>query len=415
MISFIPMEVVDEKNGVVMEYRTTTVANNKGFTKFENGDLIWAKITPCMQNGKSAIVRNLVNGVGCGSTEFYVLRPKSNNVLIEYIHYILRDRRVLDSAKNSFGGSAGQQRVSSSYLKTIKIPLPPIEVQRQIVELYIQAQKAKQTKEQEAKRLVDSIDKYLLKELDISLPETQERQLAFKVKFSEILGEKLNPLSYNIKTLALKELIASNSLNKKSINELLISSIAGDWGLEEDEETTDDYIKCLVIRATEFDNKYNLKLDNSRAKYRKIKSSKLDKMDIQENDILIEKSGGSPDQPVGRVALITKNMIEDNTLCYSNFIHKIKLDKAQVNPEYAYYYLSTMYRVGMTEAMQSQTNGIRNLIMSSFLRQRILLPKNQDKIAEHIRDMYANAQKLEKEAYNILDLIKLKIEQIILT
>lgn len=52
-----------------------------------------------------------------------------------------------------------------------------------------------------------------------------------KVKFSEILGEKLNPLSYNIKTLALKELIASNSLNKKSINELLISSIAGDWGL----------------------------------------------------------------------------------------------------------------------------------------------------------------------------------------
>lgn len=133
-ISFVPMEVIDEKRGVIAEHRTTTVANTKGFTKFEDNDLLWAKITPCMQNGKSAIVRNLINGCGCGSTEFYVLRPKTAQISIEYIHIIMRNKQVLEAAKNSFGGSAGQQRVSSGYLKSIKIPNPPLAKQNEIAE-----------------------------------------------------------------------------------------------------------------------------------------------------------------------------------------------------------------------------------------------------------------------------------------
>lgn len=413
-ISFIPMEVIDEKNGVVSEYRTTTVANNVGFTKFEDNDLLWAKITPCMQNGKSAIARNLKNGVGCGSTEFYVLRPKLANVLIEYIHYILRDKRVLESAKNSFGGSAGQQRVSSSYLRSIKIPLPPIEVQQKIVDIYTIAQNEKQIKEQEAKALLDHIDVYLLERLNLSLPETHKRELSFNVNFSDIIGERLNPFSYNIKTLTLKKMIESSALDKKRLSEMILSSISGDWGIDENIETANDYTKCLVIRATEFDNKYNLNLDNSRVKYRKMKSEKLHKMYIQEGDILVEKSGGSPDQPVGRVALITKDIIDNNTIGYSNFIHKIRLDNKQINPTYAYYYLSTMYRIGMTESMQSQTNGIRNLIMSIFLKQLVLLPRNQSEIVKHINDIYIKAASIEKQADSLLKEAIEKVEKIIL-
>lgn len=414
LISFIPMEVIDEKNGVIAEYRTTTVANNKGFTKFEDNDLLWAKITPCMQNGKSAIVRNLVNGVGCGSTEFFVLRPKSTNILIEYVHYILRDPKVLESAKNSFGGSAGQQRVSSSYLKSIKIPLPPIEVQKEIVELYLNAQNVKQVKEQQAEELLDGVDAYLLDQLGITLPKIYEHHLLFKVKLSDILGERLNPMSYNVKTLVIKEMIANSNLDKKTINEMLISSVSGDWGDEDNDVVDEGYKRCLVIRATEFDSAYNLNLDNSRVRYRKIKAIKLAKMDIQENDILIEKSGGSPDQPVGRVALITKEMLDGNTLGYSNFIHKIRLNNKYINPIYAYYYLSMMYRIGVTESMQSQTNGIRNLVMSSFLKQKILLPENQNEIVNHVNDIYKKSLLLGKEAIDVVANAKVKIEKIIL-
>ena len=87
-ISFIPMESIDEHNGTIKTLKTILFSEIKGFTKFQEGDLLWAKITPCMQNGKSAIACKLKKGVGCGSTEFYVLRPKSDNISIDYIHYI---------------------------------------------------------------------------------------------------------------------------------------------------------------------------------------------------------------------------------------------------------------------------------------------------------------------------------------
>lgn len=133
-ISFIPMECIDDTFGEVKEPRETTIAQTKGYTKFEENDLLWAKITPCMQNGKSAIARNLTNGVGCGSTEYYVIRPKTNDLIIDYVYLLLRHHAVLKAAQNSFGGSAGQQRVSSQYMKSIVIPHPPIDVQKSIIE-----------------------------------------------------------------------------------------------------------------------------------------------------------------------------------------------------------------------------------------------------------------------------------------
>ena len=120
-ISFIPMECIDDTFGEVKEQRETTIAQTKGYTKFEENDLLWAKITPCMQNGKSAIARNLTNGIGCGSTEYYVIRPKTDDLIIDYVYLILRHHAVLKAAQNSFGGSAGQQRVSSQNLLSFHI------------------------------------------------------------------------------------------------------------------------------------------------------------------------------------------------------------------------------------------------------------------------------------------------------
>ena len=190
------MEAIDERYGIISLAKNITVANTKGYTKFKEGDLLWAKITPCMQNGKSAIAQNLLKGVGCGSTEFFVLRPKSSNVLIKYIHFILRDYRVLKSAQNSFGGSAGQQRVSSSYLKTIRIPLPPIEIQQKLVDIYTAAQNAKLQKDKEAKELLESIDDYLLEALSINPSQEVSSESVFTKRISEMIGNRLDVSFY---------------------------------------------------------------------------------------------------------------------------------------------------------------------------------------------------------------------------
>ena len=135
-MSFIPMEDISDDYGEWIGKRTGNKSNIKGYTKFQDGDIIWAKITPCMQNGKSALLSNLVNGKGYGSTEFHVIRIKSNDVLPQYIHTLLRHFDVLSDAKKYFTGSSGQQRVPTSYLENLLIPVPPLEVQKQIVDEY---------------------------------------------------------------------------------------------------------------------------------------------------------------------------------------------------------------------------------------------------------------------------------------
>lgn len=163
-ISFIPMESIDEVYSEVSKLEDTTIENASGFTKFKEGDLLWAKITPCMQNGKSAIAKNLTNGLGCGSTEFFVMRPKDERLAIDYLHVILHMKCVRETAMLYFGGSAGQQRVSSAFLESFNLPLPPKDKQIEIANhVYTIRQKAKALQEEgkalleEAKRKVESM------------------------------------------------------------------------------------------------------------------------------------------------------------------------------------------------------------------------------------------------------------------
>lgn len=134
MISFIPMESVNEIYAEINDNKNCIVAESKGFTRFQEGDLLWAKITPCMENGKSAIAKDLINGYGCGSTEFHVIRPKNSDLLVEYILSLLHTRIVRQTAKLYFGGSAGQQRVANDFLESFNVPLPSKTKQQEIVD-----------------------------------------------------------------------------------------------------------------------------------------------------------------------------------------------------------------------------------------------------------------------------------------
>ena len=154
-ISFVPMEVIDETFSEITTMDETTIEQASGFTKFREGDLLWAKITPCMQNGKSAIAKNLTNGLGCGSTEFFILRPKDERLATEYLHVILHMKCVRETAMLYFGGSAGQQRVPASFLENFNLPLPPKEKQIEIANhVYALRQQAKALRE-EGKRILE--------------------------------------------------------------------------------------------------------------------------------------------------------------------------------------------------------------------------------------------------------------------
>lgn len=128
-VSFVPMPNVQEKNNVV-EYNLVPYSKvKKGFTVFQKGDMIWAKITPCMQNGKSCIVDEMPTEVGFGSTEFHVVRKRTNDVYMPFIWSIFSNENVLKAAQAVFSGSAGQQRVSSSFIENFPCVIPNYDMQ----------------------------------------------------------------------------------------------------------------------------------------------------------------------------------------------------------------------------------------------------------------------------------------------
>ena len=132
-VTFVPMAAVDEVTGTIASPEVKLLGDvRKGFTLFVEGDVIFAKITPCMQNGKSAIAHGLVSGLGFGSTEFHVLRP-GPDVLSEWLWYYVRQRTFREEARRHFRGSAGQQRVPATFIEQCEVPLPSIEVQRRII------------------------------------------------------------------------------------------------------------------------------------------------------------------------------------------------------------------------------------------------------------------------------------------
>ena len=132
-VSFVSMPSVSEDGKI----DTTDIRRysdvKKGYTSFKENDVLFAKITPCMENGKGAIARGLRNGYGCGSSEFHVLRS-NDKAMPEWIYCLTSWQRFREKAEKHMTGSAGQRRVPKQYLENYEIRLPGLKVQAQQVE-----------------------------------------------------------------------------------------------------------------------------------------------------------------------------------------------------------------------------------------------------------------------------------------
>ena len=157
MVSFVSMQAVNE-NGYIQDTSCERYDKvKKGFTYFEKGDVLFAKITPCMENGKGAIALNLKNNIGFGSTEFHILRPIPG---ISNPYWLLALTRLPSfrkyAAKNMIG-TGGQKRVGASFLNDFMVGCPPIEEQNIFEDIYKQAEKSKS----ELRQAIEKIDRVM--------------------------------------------------------------------------------------------------------------------------------------------------------------------------------------------------------------------------------------------------------------
>lgn len=132
-VSFVPMDCLEVDQVALAEHEARPLGKvYGGYTYFRDGDVLLAKITPCFENGKLGIANDLTNGVGFGSSEFFVLRP-SEELLAGYLYHFLNRQSFRDWAKGRMTGAVGHKRVPKELVEALEVPLPPLEEQQRIV------------------------------------------------------------------------------------------------------------------------------------------------------------------------------------------------------------------------------------------------------------------------------------------
>lgn len=341
-VTFVPMSAIDEYGGVIKKPETrmfTEVA--KGYTSFRERDVLFAKVTPCMENGKAAIAWNLENGLGFGSTEFHVLRP-TKTVLPEYVFSFIRQKAFRDRAASAFVGTGGLQRVPPDFLLRVKIPLPTIPEQQRIVDVLRLAEAA--TDQQLRRQQLDLMIKSALDRLVLASPESKWEQLGTLVE-----------TRYGTS-------VSADSTAESGAAVLRIPNVMGG------------------------------EVDTEDLKYVDLSHAELKRLSLTTADVLIVRSNGNPEY-VGRSAPITEDLAK-SAMVYASYLIRLRTDTTRLLPEYLSAFLNSAYgRAAMRNAIRT-TAGQSNLSAENLTKVKLPIPSIAEQ--EHFRDVWLQIRELRR-------------------
>lgn len=319
----------------------TEQAEFSGGSKFSNGDTIMARITPCLENGKTAFVDILApNEIAFGSTEFIVFRARPGISDPQFIYYLATSPVFRSTAIKSMVGSSGRQRVQQGVLNELELKVPCLDEQHQIGSF-----------------LAGIDDK-----------------IALNNKINDNLQQQAQAI--------FKEWFIDNPENRKwstgTISELIESTLNGDWGKEVPTGSNTEKVYCIRgadIPEVKAGNKGKMPI-------RYILPKNFAAKQLTAGDIVVEISGGSPTQSTGRCTAITKSLLDcyDSGMICTNFCKAIKPTEGY--SLFVYYYWQYLYDKGIFFSYENGTTGIKNLDFSGFIEtETIFIPPPDEVVA----------------------------------
>ncbi len=401
IVSFFPMEVVKE-NAAGAEFRQVAFSEvAQGYTRFAEDDLIWAKITPCMQNGKSTVTRGLNLGVGFGSTEFHVLRSKNDAVNIDFIKNLLNLDVLLTAAQASFSGTAGQQRVPDQFLADLPLLLPPISIQKTLVSEIEAARKTKQAKLAEVEELID-INEFVLGELGL-LIDQENHSKTFAVRFGS-LTNRFDVDYYTPRFRKLREQIKHTKHNLLTVENVLSQPLISGFAAGPSDQTDDAQFGIPHIRPFNITPTGEFSLE--KIKYVPAEIVKGEDV-LQGGEVLFNNTNST--EWVGKSTVFDS---EQQCVC-SNHITRLKINPKIANPYFVAALFNTLRSLGLFGLLATNFNNQAGVNNETLLALQIPVPnaKIQEKIVSEIQHRRAKANQLRIEANQIWETAKTNFEK----
>lgn len=328
-VSFVPMANVQEKTNVVSYDMVAYETVKKGFTVFQRGDLIWAKITPCMQNGKSCIVDKMPTEIGFGSTEFHVIRKRNENVYMPFIWAILSSDDVLKAAQATFSGSAGQQRVSASFIENFPAVLPDYPVQVRLVAELEDKLNLLNGKLQRAYELLHKTPMYLIDRLGLTFDFSATQKITYATTVANIEG-RIDADYYSPKFSHFRsqiEALPYRTVSVDDISEKIVSGFAA--GKQDQADNLPEDQRVPHLRPFSITPEGELSFETK--KY--VPKSRLKSEDYCKKNEVIFNNTNSPDL-VGKTTVFDSDVLcaASNHMSDSSFSHdNVEFDEIAPN------------------------------------------------------------------------------------
>ncbi|MFH1713351.1 MAG: restriction endonuclease subunit S, partial [Candidatus Jacksonbacteria bacterium] len=314
------------------------------------------------------------------------------------LFYILQFDIFADQVKRlSLGGS--QPNISPNSIEEIKIPLPPLQTQTKIVSIMQKAYQEKKEKEEQARKLLESIDDYVLGELGIKMPKIQ-KEMVFEVASDKVENSRIDAQYWQPFLEKIEQAINNGQYKTQKLKNFITKI---HYGASTSNAYADDgipFLRILNLKPNHFNLSDVMYLPED---FRK----ELGNAFVKAGDLLISRSG-----TVGIVSVVPK---EADGFAFGSFMIKFCLNNKEINKEFVSIWLNNKLNKLLTE--REKIGAIQgNITISTIENFTVPIPlfSTQSKIAEKVKSIYSQAQKLKKDADDNLQTAKKKVEQMIL-
>jgi type I restriction enzyme S subunit len=367
LYSYVDMQSIDVNRKFVYEKEERIF--NGGGSRFKYKDVLMARITPCLENGKIAVFNSKSNE-GFGSTEFIIFREKPNFSTSDFIYYLTSWDYVKNFAITNMSGTSGRQRVPTSSFEHLIINLPPLSEQKAIAHI-LSSFDDKIELNRQMNETLEAMARAIFKSWFVDFDPVSAKRSGRQPAGMDTATADLFPDEFEESSLGL----IPKGWNVETLDKVTEFVLGGDWGKDSISEEMNQPVYC--IRGADIPDLQNSGVGKMPVRY--LKDSSLKKRSLKPGDIVIEISGGSPTQSTGRPVLVTSNLLDrlPYPLVCSNFCRLVRL-KTGISPSFIYLWLRWLYSSDSFLQYENGTTGIKNFAYKIFSDQyELILPSDQ--------------------------------------